>query len=143
MKLDKDYLEDFLKKDIIPSVAWSNKYYNNELCYVLKNEIYCKVFWIDLWYHNLHEKFKKQNMITNIENQDLTLPVIISPNLQLINAPPIIQNVNYYSGERITKTPFLINISLTTMLVICFIAFAIIILATVVFGRNNMYTMFV
>ncbi|UOT91838.1 PIF-6 [Aratus pisonii nudivirus] len=141
MKISKTYLENLLEKKIIPQSAWSSKYINEKLCYMIKNEIYCKIFWLDYWFNEISIKFKNQNMINSIKNQDLTLPVIISTDLEFINVPKIIANIDYYSQPRITNTPFYINISLNFVFILSIVIFAIIIFTTIVFAKNSIYTM--
>ncbi|UVX94939.1 PIF-6 [Callinectes sapidus nudivirus] len=143
MKLPVSYITTLFEKDVIPKIAWSTKYYDNVLCYVLKNEIYCKVFWMDLWYNYFAEKFKIQNMVNVITNQDLTLPVILTPTLILYNAPTIMQNVYYYSTPKTDNSPFRINISMNTVLLLFLFVFVCIIAATIKFARYSIYTMLI
>lgn len=79
-------------------------------------------------------------MVTSLKNLDLTLPIIIDENLQMINVPKIIQNIDYFSKKRITKTPYTLNISLFTILVMALITFGIIIFSTLTFGKSSAYT---
>lgn len=140
MKLDKQYLENLLNKNIIPKSAWSSKYYDNELCYVIKNEIYCKVFWLDFWFNYLSVKFKNQNMIQTVKNQDLTLPVIINQNLKLINVPPTIQSIDYFAQPKINDTLYRINVPIFNMLVIAVIVLVIIVTVTILFFKKSVYS---
>ena len=140
MKINKNYLESIINDGVLPKTAWTSKYFNNELCYMIKNETYCKVFWMHFWYNYLLPKYKAQKMVINVKNQDLTLPVIINQNLHFINAPKIIQNIDYYSNPRIESTPFKLKITLDLVLVLTLLAFFIIIMATFKFGKNSIYS---
>ncbi|UBZ25668.1 PIF-6 [Carcinus maenas nudivirus] len=140
MKVPKDYMISLLKKNIIPMVAWSTKYYNGLFCYVIKNPVYCQVFWLDFWHNYVLTQFQNQNMITSVENQNLTLPVIITNDLQFLNIPTIIQNIDYYASPRLVSSPFQINMSMSAVLILFFIIFGLIIAATQVFAKNSIYT---
>lgn len=141
MKLQKQFLVNFLNEQVVPFSAWSIKYYyDNILCYVIKNENYCQVFWIYLWYHYLADKFKQQNMINVVENGDLTLPVIITQDLSLLNAPQIIQNIDYYADKRVTNTHYKTNMSLNTILAIVVVLFLVTITLTLMFFKRSIYT---
>ncbi|QBB28683.1 Ac68-like protein [Homarus gammarus nudivirus] len=143
MKVPKEYLLSLIDKEVIPLSAWVTKYYNNKLCYVLKNAIYCKVFWMDFWYNYIAEKFRSQDMILHVINQDLTLPVIISEELTFVNIPTILQNIDYYARPRQNNSPFKINTTLNTTLAAFIIIMAITTIMTLVFAKNSIYSMFV
>lgn len=115
MILTKEYLVGFLSRTKIPIKEWSIKIIELQTCFVLKNEIYCNVFWVDLWYHYLTPLFKKQNRFISIGPQDLTVRVTITENLNLIQIPASMQNVFYY-GNIIEKTPFKLPYTLNTIM---------------------------
>ncbi len=143
MKISKDYLTSFLKKDVIPKTAWSTKYVNGKLCYHIKNPVYCQVFWLDFWYNELSVKFKKQNMIEYLENQELDLPIIITEDYILLNVPKPIQNIDYFSQERLIKTPFMLNMSLNSVMLLTIISFTIVIVCTLIWGSKSRYSMII
>ncbi|UBZ25570.1 PIF-6 [Crangon crangon nudivirus] len=147
MQLTKEYLAGLLERNIIPVAQWSYKIIDNVECFHIKNPVYCNVFWVDMWYYYLAEKFKMQAMVTNLQDQDLTVPVILSVDLRLISAPISLQNVYYYATQTVTTavaTPFIINISSTSVLIISLIVFLCIIGVTfnVPAIRNSPYSMY-
>lgn len=139
MKLSKTYIETLLNKKVIPVDAWFLKYFDGKQCFMIRNENYCRVFWLDLWYNVLAEKFKNQNMISQLENIDLTLPVILDSNLYLVNAPKIIQNIDYFSSPR-KQSPFYLNVSTFMIFIMYVICMVIIYGITMMFYKNSPYT---
>lgn len=144
MYIPKEYIKNLLAKKTIPVLAWSIEYIDDKLCYTLKNEIYCKIFWMDLWYNYISEKYKSQYMIDNVENLDLTVSVMITRDLQLINAPKVIQNIVYFAStlERY-KNPFRINISINAIFYIGICVFILVVILSATIFRNSNYTMMV
>nr|WOZ57660.1 PIF-6 [Menippe mercenaria nudivirus] len=141
MKLTKEYIKQLIEKHSIPPSAWSRKYVSGKMCYAITNEIYCKIFWIDLWYNILSKKFKDQNMIERIDNLDLTKQVLIDEsNLNIILPPPIVKYVDYYATERQKNSLFKVNINLNTVLIVALVTLMITALCTVVFGKKSFYT---
>uniref|UniRef100_A0AAU8GC38 Uncharacterized protein n=1 Tax=Faxonius propinquus nudivirus TaxID=3139431 RepID=A0AAU8GC38_9VIRU len=137
MKLDATYLDNLIDKKVIPLSAWYLQLINNEECFTIKNQIYCIIFWMDLWYNVLINKFKDQNMINNIEKLDLTRPVIITSSLVLLSAQPIVQNIDYFSTKSKKKNPpFFINISIFTVFILIIIVYVFIIILSL-FNSNK------
>lgn len=143
MKISKEYLSDFINRKVIPITAWTQRYRDGKLCFEIKNEIYCKVFWLDFWYNEIAPKFKSQNMISYIENVQLDTPIIITESYNFLNVPPIIKNVDYYSKPRTDHTKFKINISLTFAFTLSILIFCLILIPTIIWGSKSNYTMLV
>ncbi|UHB41817.1 PIF-6 [Macrobrachium rosenbergii nudivirus] len=140
----QEYLKGLIDRKLLPITAWSYKYYANKQCYVIKNSIYCQVFWLDFWYNYLAEKFRKQNVVTFINNLDITLPVIITEDFIMLNAPPVIQNIQYFSEPVLKETPFILkNVSINSVFVFFIILFAFIIFVTYFFFKDSAYTMYI
>ncbi len=130
-----------MSKKNIPLAAWSLKYHDGKPCYVIKNEVYCRVFWLDFWFNYMNERFRQQNMVTALQNLDTTLPVMISEDLHLVNAPKIIQNVDYYANPPSTvESPFYLNIKLIYIFIIAIISFLTVMFVTFTFGKNSVYS---
>ncbi|UVT30874.1 PIF-6 [Penaeus vannamei nudivirus] len=140
MKVTNEYLEDLIKRNAIPLNEWQTKYIGDDYCLIIKNPVYCRVFWLDYWYHVLSPKFKHQDMITEISNQDLEAVVIITESGNFLKVPQDIQNIDYFSKERPTTTKFKIGMSSSTILIIAFITFLCIIGGTLMFGKDSTYS---
>lgn len=143
MKISSKYIKGFFDRNVVPANAWSMKIINNQECYVIKNSIYCNVFWVDFWYHFFAEKFKNQKMIVHIQKQDLTLRVTLSENLELLSLPVSLQNIAYAESYKVTDTPYRINISINTIFLFCILIYAVIIAITFIFFQKSKYSMFV
>lgn len=100
MFLTQNYLDSLP----IPKTAWSNIMYNNELCYQLKNEIYCNLFWISFWKNIMPKYLQNQQHVKTILNLSLTDKVIISKNGYLYYLPNEIATIFYFGNGNINGT---------------------------------------
>lgn len=94
MKIPPDFL---LKLNNSFKNAWTEEFIDGKICYCLRNPVYCQAFWVGLWYHYLADEFRRQNYIELIRNTDLTLPVFMTENFEIINAEPVLENIVYYA----------------------------------------------
>ena len=144
MRIDNTYLASVIQRDIIPTVAWSAKYYQGKLCYVIKRPTYCIVWWMDFWFNQLAKKFSNQNVISRVPNQDLTLPVIITEDGILLNVPPIIQQIAYYAEEEQVSSPLIFpKITITSVFIFGVLLLISVILLTWLFCWDSPYAMYI
>lgn len=134
MILTETYFQDFLARNAIPITQWTLKIIEREQCYVLKDPVYCNIFWLDLWYHFLAPQFTLQKQVTSIALQDLTTRVSITEGLKLLQVPASLQNINYYANLK-AHSPFMINISSWTVFISSALAFIVIIAVSIIFYR--------
>lgn len=142
MKISAAYLNDLFSRKIIPLSAWSVSIFNDRECFTIRNSVYCNVFWVDFWYHELVRIFSRQKVITQLQKQDLTLPVIISEEFELLSIPTSLQNIGYYGNlTNNSLTPFRSPITAKITLFIFFISFLFIVFITLFFDniRNSAY----
>ena len=132
MKVGKEFF-NHLKN--IPKTAWTMERIEGKTYFILKNPSYCQVFWVTFWYHYFTNKFKTQKYITHIENLDLTLPVFITTEYELVNAQQIIENISYYSELKEYKPPMFLNIKMTTLLIL-YLVFVVFIVAGSLFYKK-------
>lgn len=112
---------DFFNILEIPFTAWIEEDINGSVCLVLKNEKYCRIFWITLWRNLLIDDFKAQNVFNDLKNVDLDRTVIINlTDGELLYAPPSINSINYFANlkedEYLKSDIFTINTSLFSIL---------------------------
>ena len=114
MKLPREYIDSLITRKVIPHDSWKYEIINNKACNTIRNITYTHLFWLDLWQNVLSQLFKNQQMIRTIEEIDMSRPVIITENLELISCQPIINNIAYFSTVSLSNgyNPFLLNISI-------------------------------
>lgn len=109
MKLTADFIDGLP----LPSDAWTYEILDSSAYYTLRNTEHANVFWVDLWYKVLAEKFRSQNVVERIELLDLTRPVIVTDRLELVSAQPVVENIVYYSGVDTDKPPPRLYLNMT------------------------------
>ena len=135
-----DYFNNFKLRGIVPDSQWQNVIYNNTNCLVLKNPIYCNLFWLDFWLNYLGEKFKKQTVIFELPKQNLTEQVIITETGFLISHQYSLNSIDYFSRKTQYKEPFLsIPINITTIFFIYILLLLIIVFPTITIFKNYAY----
>ena len=101
----------------------------NRALYTIRNPKWCNVVWVELWDKVLQPMFKDQQMVTRIENIDLTLPIMVTEQLELISAQPIIESLVYYWNLKtnISDQPkLLLNFTMIEILVATIVVFVIV-----------------
>lgn len=136
MYITLEYFNGFVERNKIPSTEWTLKVIENEPCFVLKNPVYCNVFWVDFWYHFMAPKYKAQGHITSIGLQDLTLRVSLTEKLKLLQIPTSLQNIEYYSTIS-SYSPYRISITLNVVLIIGLIIYTIIVFISITLQKHG------
>lgn len=124
--------QTFLDNLPIPKTAWSNITYNNELCYQLKNEIYCNLFWISMWKNVIPQFLQNQQHVRTIVNLNLTDKVIISKNGYLYYLPNQLATIIYFGNGTINGTfdrPFFFEFPYNGFFIIIFCAILFLVLS--------------
>lgn len=102
-----------LPPDFFASFMWNYETIDGKNMYTIRDEVECKQFWLRFWKDIMVEKFKKQKMITNLSNVDLSRPVmVLEENRNMINLQPSIQSIAYYADEVTPETytpPFVLT----------------------------------
>lgn len=100
---------------------------NNYTFLVIKNERYCRLFWMQYWKDVLNNKFKSQTNITTLSDGELRTKVIIDrANGNLLSTPAAWNTIFYYGSFVATEIPpFSINLSGNTIILI-YIVFVVI-----------------
>lgn len=142
MYITKEYLNGFQTRTNIPATEWSLKIIENQTCFVIKNPVYCNIFWVDFWYHYLSPLFKKQLHFDSIGPQDLTLRVSITESLQLIQVPTSIQNIYYY-GNINENTPFKLPFSINAIFIVGVLLYIIIYFIGLILLRKSPILLYV
>lgn len=89
-------------------ISWLSERINGENYRVIKDPKLCQIFWVWYWQKYFADTFKKQNVIKEIQNVDLTMPVLFRETTQNIDLQqPILKNIQYYADivEDSTKNP--------------------------------------
>lgn len=115
---------EFISRLPLPSHAWTYEIINSAPHYTVRNADFANVFWVDLWYNVLAERFRSQNVIKRIELLDLTLPVVLTERLELVSAQPVLENIVYYGGLDVEEKPtLLLNASMSYVLLLSLVVF--------------------
>lgn len=86
---------------------------------VIKNQKYCKLFWMHFWKEILQPKFAAQTNITRLSDGDITIKVIIDKETgNLLGTPAAWNTIFYYGNYEITNPPFRIPLGGIWVLVI-------------------------
>lgn len=96
LRIDGDFLNS-LKYQL----PFTIKVYKNQVFYVLVNPVFCQVFWTKFIHDRFSVAFKRQNMISvgESDNMDLTLQVWINRDtLELYKPPSFITSVMYFNS---------------------------------------------
>ena len=130
MKLSKEYIISLFERNIIPQDSWKYEIINNKTCATIRNKQYASLFWLDLWQNILSQLFKNQEMIRTVEEIDMTRPIIITENLELISCQPVVNNIVYFSSLVLSNSynPFFLNITIGNIIVIYIISLLIVML---------------
>lgn len=125
---------DYIKSIPIPGTAWQEEFIQKTACYVIRNPVFCRVFWIHLWRNNILEKFKRQHVYTRLSNVDLDRTVIInSLTGELISAPVSVNSIDYFAGRAVVPDAYFENHVILTSIKPIYIV-AVYILVSLVLG---------
>lgn len=120
---------EFISKLNVPQSAWAFEMVENRPLYTIRNPRWCNVFWVELWDQVLQPMFKDQQMVPRVENVDVTLPILVTEQLELISAQPIVESIVYYWNLKtnISDKPKLqINFTMFQILVVVIVLFVVV-----------------
>ncbi|AAN04368.1 Orf74 [Heliothis zea nudivirus] len=123
-----------LQKLQLPDNAWTEELIDQRPCFVLRNPVYCRVFWMHLWRARLVDSFRKQQNFDRIENVDLDRMVVIDAETgALLSAPASVNSLETF--ERLLKkdTYYASNVLLTgvstTLITVVYVIVVIVVVA--------------
>ncbi|AEW69613.1 hypothetical protein Hz2V064 [Helicoverpa zea nudivirus 2] len=123
-----------LQKLQLPDNAWTEELIDQRPCFVLRNPVYCRVFWMHLWRTRLVDSFRKQQNFDRIENVDLDRMVVIDAETgALLSAPASVNSLETF--ERLLKkdTYYASNVLLTgvstTLITVVYVIVVIVVVA--------------
>lgn len=123
--------------DRIRPLQWSLKNYGNEIYHTILDKTEIQLFWLDFMRLIFAPKYKNQNGVVNIENFDLTQPVLMSDEMELI-LPTDVNMAMYYANNTTLPMNFSINISQLTVMIASLVLFAILISLYFIYSRHLM-----
>ncbi len=128
---------ELIKSANLPPQAFETDYSTGQVHFVVRNPTYANVMWMHLWYHWLSKAYKNQNMMVNISDFDLSLPVVFDENYVLLSAQPSTQTIYYFGTfDRSYKPKFLLNVSILQVLIVYTILSVIIVIVTLIYGKS-------
>lgn len=119
----------------IRPVQWSLKNYGYKVFNTTINQTETKLFWLDFMRLVFAPKFKKQNGITEISIFDLTQPVLITDDLDLL-LPTNLETAMYYANNTTLPMKFMVNISKTFILILSIVMIFILIALNIIYGER-------
>lgn len=129
------FLTQFEFNNKIRKFKWHIKEIGNKNYYTLHGETDTHLFWYDFMKNIFAEKFKNQQAITNISVFDITQPVFITKDFELL-LPSELETINYFSQNNKSSPfdKFILNISHLTIIILILLSFAVIF-----FRKYNMH----
>lgn len=92
--------------DVVPQSTIVEEVFNDRPCLVIRNPVYCRVFWMRLWATRLINSLKVNRYYKRIKNVDLDRIVIIDLLTEsLVSAPEAI-NVLDFQEKLVTKDDY-------------------------------------
>lgn len=82
-----------------------------------KSDIARQLFWLDFLRKVFVPKFKAQQTVTVLGDFDLTEPVLMSDDLELL-LPPLLETVVYYATNKTLPFMFKLEVSMFTVLIV-------------------------
>jgi hypothetical protein len=121
--------EEFEK---IRSFEWTHRSFNSKIYNTLINETQTRLFWLDFYRLIFAPKYAKQTAITSINDVDLSRPVLLDDNLDLIVSPEI-ESVAYFVDNQMSPpVKFTTGINQMSVLIVALILLVLIATITII-----------
>lgn len=134
MKVDPGLIESAN----LPRTAFEIVYDFKGFRYIIKNPIYAQIFWLHLWHNKFAQEYANQNMIVDLAHYDLTTPIVLDQDFNLLSAPPTVQGISYYANfDEKYKPWFLLPFTMSSVLIFFGICLIVILIFTQTTIKNS------
>lgn len=116
---------------------WTYRTYNSKIYNTIIGETQTRLFWLDFYRLIFAPKYAKQSGITSINDVDLTKPVLLSNELELIVSPEL--DAVAYFVDNADSPPIKFSTGLTQMpvLIVACVLLFILLIVTLIFSSRT------
>lgn len=135
MKLTIDEL------NMIRSLRWTKREFGDDIYNTPINMTHTQLFWFDFFKYIFSKRFSQQYALTEINNFDISQPVLLSDDYELV-LPPSLETVNYYyENKKESPVRFSVNVLKIQVLIFSILALICLVVLNHAYPRSKILNM--